>query len=98
MQLVRSLRLTMRTIRLGANNVRAHKLRSGLTVLGIIFGVCSVISMLSIGEGASQEVQAQIRRLGSQNVILRSMKAAGQPRRPGLAQHGRRIRSDLCRR
>lgn len=64
----------MRTVRLGVVNVRAHALRSILTALGIIFGVCSVISMLSIGEGASQEVQEQIKRLGSRNVIIRSMK------------------------
>ncbi len=49
-------------------------MRSLLTVLGIVFGVCSVIAMLAIGEGASFEAQEQIRRLGSNNVILRSVK------------------------
>lgn len=68
-----------RTVALGFRNVLAHKLRSGLTALGIIFGVASVISMLAIGEGASQEVQAQIRRLGSQNIILRSIKPVQKP-------------------
>jgi putative ABC transport system permease protein len=51
-----------------------HRLRSLLTVLGIVFGVCSVIAMLAIGEGASFEAQEQIKNLGSQNVILRSVK------------------------
>jgi len=51
-----------------------HKLRSLLTVLGIVFGVCSVIAMLAIGEGASYEAQEQIKNLGSQNIILRSVK------------------------
>jgi putative ABC transport system permease protein len=51
-----------------------HRLRSLLTVLGIVFGVCSVIAMLAVGEGVSHEVQEQIRRLGSNNVILRSVK------------------------
>ena len=51
-----------------------HKLRSSLTTLGIIFGVSSVIAMLAIGEGASQEAQAQIARLGSQNVIIKTVK------------------------
>ncbi|MCL5269076.1 MAG: ABC transporter permease [bacterium] len=69
-----SLMMTWRTIRLGAINVRAHKMRSILTVLGIVFGVCSVISMLSIGEGASREVQDQIKRLGSLNIIIESTK------------------------
>jgi putative ABC transport system permease protein len=68
------LSLTLRTIRLGIRNVRAHSMRSILTVLGIVFGVCSVIIMLAIGEGASQDAQEQIKRLGSQNIIIRSVK------------------------
>jgi putative ABC transport system permease protein len=79
----------LRTVLLGLRNVRLHKLRSFLTVLGIVFGVCSVISMLAIGEGASREVLDQIRALGSQNVIIQSVKpprdmSGGQTRaRPG---------------
>jgi putative ABC transport system permease protein len=42
--------------------------------LGIVFGVCSVIAMLAIGEGASFAAQEQIKSLGSQNIILRSIK------------------------
>src|SRR5713226_7221958 len=63
-----------RAVRLGLKNLRLHKLRSLLTVLGIVFGVCSVIAMLAIGEGASFEAQEQIKNLGSQNIILRSVK------------------------
>ena len=62
------------TIRLGVKSLLLHKLRSILTMLGIIFGVCSVIAMLAIGEGASYEAQEAIKRLGSQNIILRSVK------------------------
>ncbi len=51
-----------------------RKLRSLLTALGIVFGVCSVIAMLAIGEGASFEAQEQIKNLGSQNVILKSVE------------------------
>ncbi|MBI5396340.1 MAG: ABC transporter permease, partial [Verrucomicrobia bacterium] len=47
-----------------------------LTMLGIIFGVCSVIAMLAIGEGASYEAQEAIKKLGSNNIILRSVKPA----------------------
>lgn len=43
-------------------------------MLGIVFGVCSVIAMLAIGEGASYEAQQTIKNLGSQNIILRSAK------------------------
>ena len=63
-----------RTIRLGWKSLWLHRLRSLLTVLGIVFGVCSVIAMLAIGEGASFEAQEQIKNLGSQNIILRSVK------------------------
>ncbi|MDA1276202.1 MAG: ABC transporter permease [Verrucomicrobia bacterium] len=62
------------TVQLGIKNLLLHKLRSGLTILGIIFGVCSVISMLAIGEGASFEAQEAIKKLGSNNIILRSLK------------------------
>ncbi len=63
-----------RTVRLGFKSLWLHRLRSLLTVLGIVFGVCSVIAMLAIGEGASYEAQEQIKNLGSQNIILRSVK------------------------
>src|SRR5258705_1965040 len=63
-----------RVVRLGVKSLWLHKLRSLLTVLGIVFGVCSVIAMLAIGEGASYEAQEQIKNLGSQNIILRSVK------------------------
>ncbi|MFW6189768.1 MAG: ABC transporter permease [Planctomycetota bacterium] len=63
-----------RTLKFGLKSLWMHKLRSGLTVLGIMFGVCSVIAMLAIGTGASEEAQEQIRRLGSQNIILQAVK------------------------
>ncbi len=63
-----------RILRLGIKSLWLHKLRSVLTVLGIVFGVCSVIAMLAIGEGASYEAQEQIKQLGSQNIIVKSVK------------------------
>jgi putative ABC transport system permease protein len=63
-----------RAVRLGIKSLWLHRLRSLLTMLGIVFGVCSVIAMLAIGEGASFEAQEQIKNLGSQNIILRSAK------------------------
>jgi len=66
--------LAKRFLILGLLNIWRHRLRSTLTVLGIVFGVCSVIAMLAIGEGASFEAQEQIRKLGSQNIIIKSVK------------------------
>src|SRR5438093_10258703 len=63
-----------RTIVLGMRSLALHTLRSVLTVLGIIFGVSSVIAMLSIGEGANYEAQEEIKKLGSENIILKSKK------------------------
>ena len=64
----------IRIVQLGIKSLLLHKMRSGLTMLGIIFGVCSVIAMLAIGEGASYEAQEAIKKLGSSNIILRSIK------------------------
>ena len=50
-------------------SVRDHKLRSFLTMLGVVFGVGSVVAMLAVGEGASKEALEQIRKLGSNNII-----------------------------
>jgi len=63
-----------RNIHLGIKSLMLHKLRSFLTMLGIVFGVSSVIAMLSIGEGASKEALAQIRKLGSTNILISSIK------------------------
>lgn len=51
-----------------------HKLRSALTMLGIVIGVFSVIAMLAIGEGASNQAQEQVLKLGATNIIVRSVK------------------------
>jgi len=66
----------VRNIGLGIENLLLHKLRSFLTMLGVVFGVGSVVAMLSVGEGASKEALAQIRKLGSTNIIISSIKAA----------------------
>ena len=63
-----------RTVKLGIKSLWMHRLRSSLTTLGIIFGVCSVIAMLAIGEGASQEAQEAIARLGSTNLLIETVE------------------------
>ncbi len=61
-------------MQLALKSLLLHKLRSGLTMLGIVFGVFSVIAMLAIGEGASQQAQDQVLELGATNIIVRSVK------------------------
>jgi ABC-type antimicrobial peptide transport system, permease component len=61
-------------IRLAIGGLIDHKMRSFLTMLGIIFGVASVIAMLSIGEGAKREAIAKYQDLGVNNIIIREKK------------------------
>jgi putative ABC transport system permease protein len=68
------IRDTMRMVRLGLKSLMLHKLRSTLTTAGILFGVASVIAMLAVGEGASEETLRQYREMGVTNVLIRSKK------------------------
>ena len=58
----------LETLRTGANGVRSHRLRSALTVLGILIGIAGVIIAVGLGEGASSQVTSEINSLGS-NVL-----------------------------
>ena len=73
-----SLQRIKATIKLGFKDLWNNRLRSLLTVLGLVFGVCSVIAMLAIGEGAKFEAQQMILQLGSNNIIVKSVKPPQQ--------------------
>ncbi len=60
------------TIYIAVQNIGAHKVRSALTMLGIVFGVGAVIAMLSIGAGAENQALETISRLGLHNVVVRA--------------------------
>lgn len=60
---------TAATFRIAVRALRRNKLRTGLTMLGIIIGVAAVVAMVGIGQGAKSQVEAQIASLG-ENVIL----------------------------
>ena len=62
----------LEAMRAALENLSEHKLRSGLTMLGMMFGVGAVIAMLSIGAGAEKQALAIIDRLGVENVLLRA--------------------------
>ncbi|HEY3381526.1 MAG TPA: ABC transporter permease [Vicinamibacterales bacterium] len=62
-------------LKLGLESLLLHKLRSLLTMLGMIFGVAAVVSMLSIGAGAQQQVMAFIEDLGVRNLIVEAREA-----------------------
>ena len=60
------------TITTAFGNLGRHKLRTSLTMLGMVFGVGAVIAMLSIGAGAEKKALEAIGRLGLRNVIVRA--------------------------
>ncbi len=72
-----------RSLKLGMKSLLLHKLRSGLTVLGIVFGVAAVISMLAVGEGSSRDAQERIQQLGATNIIVRSVKPTEEAQATG---------------
>lgn len=58
--------------------LKTNKIRSGLTILGIVIGIASIILVMSIGKGAEQMILAQIRGFGSQTISIE----------PGRRPHG----------
>ncbi|MEO8480753.1 MAG: ABC transporter permease [Acidobacteriota bacterium] len=71
-----------------------YKLRTALSVLGVVFGVAGVVAMTSVSSGARQDVLAQVERLGLDNVIVRAQSVrAGRPARPLEAGDADRLRA-----
>jgi putative ABC transport system permease protein len=71
------------TLLLALRAIRRNALRSSLTILGIVIGVAAVITMVTLGGGATQAVADQIRGLGSN---LLNVRPGQQPRGPGGAR------------
>src|SRR5438270_5420593 len=69
-----------------------HKLRSFLSVLGIIIGTASVIALMAFGKGSMEDALEDIRRQGTTNVILKSVKpldtSSGTQRASWVAKYG----------
>ena len=74
----RSLEQWLPDLAFGFENLASHKLRSLLTMLGMIFGVAAVVAMLSIGAGAQQKVMAFIEQLGVRNLIVEAKEARNE--------------------
>lgn len=68
------------TFRTALDNLATHKLRTALTMLGMIFGVGAVIAMLSIGAGGEKKALEAIGRLGLRNVIVRAKNVKPEER------------------
>ncbi len=78
--------LIRETARSAFRSLAANRLRTALTALGMIIGVASVVAVLAIGEGASASVQARIRALGSNLLMIRPGSAAQHGVHSGTVQ------------
>jgi putative ABC transport system permease protein len=67
------------TLRIALGGIMANKLRSGLTILGMTIGVASVIVLVAVGNGSKQAVQASVRALGSNVLLVQAGGARGGP-------------------
>jgi putative ABC transport system permease protein len=63
-------------VRLAARSLLVHKLRSLLSILGVIFGVAAVVAMSSVGEGARREALEQVGALGVDTLTVRRPPSA----------------------
>ena len=94
------------TFGLSIVGLTSHRLRTALTMLGIVFGVAAVIAMLSIGEGAKQEALDQIKQMGISNIIIQHWQPddegddgeqeSGQNRSEGLTRADARTIAEIC--
>jgi putative ABC transport system permease protein len=65
-----------RQIKLAFRSLRRHKLRSALSILGVICGVMTVLAMISIGQGAKRQAISQIEQLGTRNIYIKMIDMA----------------------
>jgi putative ABC transport system permease protein len=80
-----------RSLVLALRSLWLHKLRSFLSVLGIIIGTGAVIALMALGEGSMQDALEDIKRMGATNVIIRSVKPpddSSTARRTRVAMYG----------
>src|SRR5262249_25545673 len=78
------------SVRFAFTGIVSNKMRSLLTMLGILIGVASVITLVAVGTGSSRDVQASISRLGSNTLFV-------LPLQEGSGGNGRGIGAQLRR-
>ena len=67
----------LETIRTGLSTLRSHRLRSGLTMLGILIGIAAVILTVGLGQGAQEQVNARIGALGTNLLVVTPGSSTG---------------------
>ncbi len=84
--------MTKGHLKAGINSVRSAKLRSFWTMLGVIIGVTSVITVVAIGEGIKQQISGQIHHMGKDLITVRPAQIHGST---GLNSNGANLLSGL---
>lgn len=65
------------SIRIAWDGLKGNKIRSLLTILGVIIGVAAVISLIAVGQGVTQEISADLENLGTNLIIVTGMRSLG---------------------
>jgi putative ABC transport system permease protein len=79
------------SVRFAVTGIVANKMRSALTMLGILIGVASVITLVAVGTGSSRDVQASISRLGSNTLFVLPLQEGGGGAGRGIGAQIRRL-------
>jgi len=82
------------TLKISLRAIRINKMRSGLTMLGIIIGVGSVIAMLAVGTGASEKIKQQISTIGSNLLLVHPGSTTSGGLRMGMGSQPTLTRDD----
>ncbi|MCZ7648990.1 MAG: ABC transporter permease [Planctomycetota bacterium] len=96
------------SLRIGLKGLSVHKVRAALSMLGIIFGVASVVAVIAVSQGARGEMVKQLAALGANNVIVkgidwrsqtpeeRKLKKSARLRSEGLTRNEARVLAESC--
>jgi putative ABC transport system permease protein len=66
-------------IRLALRNLIRRKIRSGLTVIGIVIGIMAILSLISLSQGLEESIAGQFARIGSNNILITQKGLSGPP-------------------
>ena len=98
----------LNSARIGITGLKAHKFRAALSMLGIVFGVGSVVAVIAVSEGARGEVMKQLAAMGANNIMVtgidwrtgsndtRDLKKRTRLRSVGLTARGAEAAFDVC--
>ncbi len=81
-------------VRVALKGLAVHKVRAGLSMLGIIFGVASVVAVIAVSEGAKGEVLKQLAALGANNIYIKGLSGQGEKSEDRDAKKTTRLHSE----